>query len=596
MTKKITQLALTFFLIFVVGCGGGTDTAGNGSGNSNVVDQIANRTNIDGDDGNRQSRDRSGRNGGDSASSSAGSGNKNENGDGSNNVSQPDPTAFDSAIFPSVAVGGGALASDSDFGGALFPGKNSPESQEPDEEPEPQADRGRSDGSAMGLAGSQSDRSNRRGAPRGDVANNRGDEAENPEETDEPEEEAPLSLLAEAKRRFIKHEEEQGINLLYAYHLVDDEARSNYSLNWYKGLKEPRMLLRLGVGVVYNAPKDFEGRHPVIGDPGDPNEGASSNQNSGRGRGRGGRDSPGPVGLGGGGGGRRASRGSRAFKNVDTSRPDGFLLYYTGEFGESVVRELDNRRKGGNAAYGQLLKDVMEVELPKDEQEEQQASNRGGRRGGNPGAAASIGALSGRGGNRGRGGNSQEDEEDEDTSVLDQALGRGTAQKPDDEEFTGTIRPGVLLLGVGNKKSLLERAKAAKVDTLITFNVKITESRRGPTTNTTSVRVVDMKGKNDQLFGTKSLKDTTVEEKKDDGDDPLEKEVERLFARMDGDFSAGPLPSAINAENVKKRIGRLLKNSTDNPLPAAVEIVAFSGKEVIDPRTCQNRDGPIIRF
>ncbi|MEM9411638.1 MAG: hypothetical protein AAGA30_11025, partial [Planctomycetota bacterium] len=80
------------------------------------------------------------------------------------------------------------------------------------------------------------------------------------------------------------------------------------------------------------------GRHPVIGDPGDENEGVPASDRNGP---RGG----GPGSLGGTttrGGGSRG--GSRKYKNADTSRPDGFLLYYTGDFGTQLVDFIDSRR------------------------------------------------------------------------------------------------------------------------------------------------------------------------------------------------------------------------------------------------------------
>ena len=252
-------------------------------------------------------------------------------------------------------------------------------------------------------------------------------------------------------------------------------------------------------------------------------------------------------------------------------------MYYTGDFGRSLITELDERRTGSDTAYGKMLKDVMEVELPKEEEpEEEEISRRRPRNG------ASLG-LTGGGGRSRRGNNNSNNEPDpKETMVLNEAMGDGTAQKPDDEEFIGTIRPGVMLIGVGSKKGLIERAKAANLDALITFNVKVTTSRRGnPPTSTTSIKILDLKGDNEQMFSSRSLKDTMVQEKVDDGDDPVGNEIERLFSVLDEQFTAESLPSAINEDNVKKRIGRLLKTSGENPLPAAVEIVAFYEKRLL---------------
>ena len=587
--KRLTYFALTLCLTTMIGCGGDTNTATSSSdngGRSNVGDQIARRTSVDDgstaapesarDDrqatrGPSNGRDEfEGRGRGPEGSDTRADAGQEAAAD-SSPASPPDPNAFSSALFPNgkMAADSGEQVGDDvgrpadggegargQIAGTRSPGRGAPDL----------GDRGGPPGRRDGPGRGDFDDPNLRG--RGEAGTDLSANDSGEEESEEAAEDQPLTLLAQAKRRFLEHDEEQAIKLIYAHHLVSDEARSKYSLNWFNALKEPRLLLRLGVGIVFNAPKDFDGRHPVIGDPGDPNEGATRNSNSGDGRGR--RDTGGLAGFGG------ASRGSRAYKNVDTSRPDGYMLYYTGEFGEAVIREYEERRKS-KSTFGQILTDVMEIELPDNEAEKTAANRRGGRGGRGRGTIAPVGGtVAGTMGDSG-GGRGSRSQTPKDTTILDAAMGRGTAQKPDNEEFSGSIRPGVLLLGVGSKKELLERAKSANVDSLITFNVKITKPRRAnnPPTNTTSVKIIDLKGENEQIFSSRSLKDTTVEEKREDGEEPVEKEVERLFKVIDSDFAAGPLPSAINADNVKKRIGRLLKTSKDNPLPAAVEIVAF---------------------
>ena len=575
--KRSTQIGMAICIAAIFGCGGeSADNSGAGKNSSprrnNVADQIANRTSID-DEPSRDGAPVRGqappsRGGVDEpkkemAATSEPSG-----------ATAKDPNAFNSALFPAGIAGAGGIAGlEPGFGGALFPtGKSvasmvkskGSDEQNADEQP------GRGRIGALGGGASGREEPVGRGDPNSQVAGS-GPGSNDASDVMEAKTEAkPATLLAQAKRRFVEHDEENGIKLLYAHHLVSDEARSDYSLNWFKGLKEPRLLLRLGVGIIYNAPKDFDGRHPVIGDPGDPNEGATASRNNNRSgrRGRGGLSATGS------GGGSRG--GSRTYKDVNTERPDGYLLYYTGEFGEAVVRELDKRRKSDDSSFGKILKDVMDVELPNDEEEPERAPS--SRR---SSAASSISSL-GIGNSRGRG-RQPVDDEPKDSTVLDGALGNGTAQKPDDEEFTGSIRPGVMLVGVGSKVELLERAKAAGLDSLITFNVKVTTSRRGsnPPTSTTSVKVLDLKTDNEQLFSGRSLKDTMVSEKQDEGEDLVEKEIERLFNVMDSDFAAAPLPSAISADNVKKRIGRLLKTHADNPLPAAVEVVAFLEQKLL---------------
>ena len=232
-----------------------------------------------------------------------------------------------------------------------------------------------------------------------------------------------ISLLLDAKRLFEQHNEQAAVNYVYANHLISNEARENYQLQWFPGLKEPRLFFRWGVGVVFN-PKKFDGRHPVIGDPGDPDEGAS--RSSSGGRGAPGLGQPGSIGTGGGRGG---SRSGRTYKNVDTERPDGFLLYYTGDFGEKLISFLDERRLDDDAPfYGQILKDVMEAKEPESEADDDDSSGRNnvrqrGRFGGNTiGSAGDPGDSAGRGrGRNGRGGRNPLQRTD--TSVIDRCNG-----------------------------------------------------------------------------------------------------------------------------------------------------------------------------
>lgn len=461
-------------------------------------------------------------------------------------------TSFSSnGLFPNIAMGG----SSSRFGGGLFPGIDMGEAMKGD------AMEGEADKKDMADMSKDAD-----AATDGDA-----------EVVDaEPEPAKKISLLADAKKLFQSHRESDAINVIYVNHLVSDDARDEYPLSWFDGLKEPRLFFRWGVGVVFSQPSNFEGRHPVIGDPGDENEttsGTSGAPARGRGRSRGGGTlGPGDITGSGGGGGPRGSRsGSRTYKNIDTSRPDGFLMYYTGDFGQQLISHLDSRRMDSKPYYGQILKDVMEVEIPEEEQSTTARRPRGGRGLGQP--SGSLG-IAGDGGGQARGRSNRNREQDEaNADVLDRAMGRTTASKPDDE-FSGSILPGVELLGAGKKAELVQRARKADVDTMIMFTVKVSKSR-GEYFSTTSMKIVDVASE-ENLFNSKGLKDTKVSEAVEDGDDPVKDEVEKAFVSLaDKQFKAANMPKALNEQNVKKRIGRLLKQESNNPLAAAVEIVSF---------------------
>ena len=50
---------------------------------------------------------------------------------------------------------------------------------------------------------------------------------------------------------------------------------------------------------------------------------------------------------------------SSEYTNVETSNPEGFLLYYTGDYGNEFLDLLDERRKGSPAFYGDILRDLQ---------------------------------------------------------------------------------------------------------------------------------------------------------------------------------------------------------------------------------------------
>ena len=575
---SIRAFQLAFLSILLAGCGGDSkETASTSSGNNNKLitlndlgmannarnDQIEGGARGDdprADDSRQDSgvRNPAGRNpAGRSPAGRSPIGDSSNLGDqGSDTKEEPNDvlvsTSSGNGLFPKSAMGAGEQsASSSSFGGALFPGMDMG-----DGEP--------SESDIVSSSDSAAD----------------GDNAGDTDVEDvEPQETVNISLLPDAKKLFQSHQESDAIKVVYVNHLVSDNARDEYPLSWFAGLKEPRLFFRWGVGVVYTKPRDFDGRHPVIGDPGDENEKpAGTTSRSGRGNSRSGRGrgslGPGDITGSGGRGPSRARSGARTYKNIDTTRPDGCLMYYTGDFGLELISHLESRRKDKNPYYGQILKDVMEVEV--EEGDSQSNNNPNSRRPSRGSASGSLG-ISGGGGDLTRGGGgrnpagSQDDEEN--TDVLDRAMGRSTAALPE-EDFTGSIIPGVELLGVGKKAELVQRAKDSGVDMLIMFTVKISKSR-GNYFNTTNMKIVDINTE-ENVFNSKSLRDNKVEEAIEDGDDPVRDEVQKAFTSFaDKELKAAKMPKGLNEENVKKRVGRLLKQEIGNPLPAAVEIVSF---------------------
>ena len=54
--------------------------------------------------------------------------------------------------------------------------------------------------------------------------------------------------------------------------------------------------------------------------------------------------------------------------------------------------------------------------------------------------------------------------------------------------------------------------------------------------------------------------------------DNVDDELTKLFAFIDGNWKLGPVPAGLQSEHVLARIGQILNESHENPLPAACEV------------------------
>ena len=301
------------------------------------------------------------------------------------------------------------------------------------------------------------------------------------------------TLKADAVSEFQKRNEAEAFKNLYGYLLVSDTAREQYPVRWYSGLREPRAAFRWGVGVIYNAPRGEEEMAPlVVGDPEGSRERERSNSRSGGRRGGGGGgsgggqperdDGPGP------GGGGSANSGVNPYANVATDHPEGFVLYFTGDYGNELLTRLDSRRTSDEGHYGAILRDLAvdysEETVTASAPPPRQPSNFN-RRGQRSGDNLSMGGVSrppanraprgpvnpgdvGGGDNAGGGAAS--------AARINRVSTSSPSAQPDDNT-TGTLMPGVMLVGKGNKDDLVERAKNMGLDGLFLFTVRVSSGR-----------------------------------------------------------------------------------------------------------------------
>ncbi len=438
----------------------------------------------------------------------------------------------------------------------------------------------------------------------------------NPEGDEMPE------MMGRAVKQFSDlDKEDMAIQALYGHLLSDPSLVRTYPMKWYRGISQPRVLFRWGIGIVYMEPSGgLDGRHPVLGDPGGTGSaGGGSGNFDGGNAGLEGGDAP-PPGAGG-----STSSSERKYKNVNTARPDGIVLYYTGEMGEMVIDSLDKRRRTGDAYYGELLKSIPLL-LPS-QPTKQTASNSAGApgMGGGGGGTANRGfgssdarnarrnlpgaAVGGGGGGSSQpvqppsgdptfpsgssaGGNESGSNaaaksnapKEAPAKVLARAMGSGESAKPE-PNTTGTIVPGVMLVGVGKKAALVEKAKEMGLDALIVFNVTVSKTRSsGKVSSMTKMTILNLIDSDEEVvYSGKALKDTVVADQKEKGMTPVKTVVNAAFkSNADLKFKAEELPSALNSENVKRRVDSLVANPAGNPLPLALEVLNYHQDGLVD--------------
>lgn len=435
-------------------------------------------------------------------------------------------------LFPQMSLS----FSQRGFGGGLAPDFQNPVSTtaaDTDIEQDDRRGRRGSIGPAGGrdqVAGGRDDRGRRRSiGPAGGRSNSNDDI----DAADYPE-----GLMGNAAVAFEKGNEDAAFKYLYAHILSDDEAAGKYGLRWYSGLTQPKVAMRIGVAVNYSPPRTFEGKPPVIGDPEDVKlPGATASRSGGRSGGRN-RRSGNSIGAGAGGGFARATGTENSpYDNVDTERPEGFLMYYTGDFGDRLLNRLDARRTHDDAFYGEVLRDI----------------------------ADSMASPSG--------------------SRLDRANGRSAAADPK-ADVSGSLGPGVMLLGRGKKDAMVERGREMGLDVLMLFNVRVS-SGRSPS-GSASLKVYNLHSdKAEEVCSSRSLKSDTVAKKRESGvgekSDPVEVALDGVFKEtFDKKFRAAEMPAKLQPKHVLSRLKQVLAKSDADPLSTAVEIVGYHRLELLD--------------
>lgn len=383
----------------------------------------------------------------------------------------------------------------------------------------------------------------------------------------------PKSLKEQAMDAFLSGNDDKGFELLNTYYAMIPTAGEELAekMAWNPGLRRPALGPRFAFGATYNAPSEFKDSPQPIGS--EEAEAALEEAQAGSGEGSGGRKSK--RRRGGGGvanadpaaampamampamGGMPGMGGDAAQINV----ADEELGFYTGEFGTAMLDALKAKFSAGD--YGLVLQDLVVAAEGPGKKKQNQA--------GDPAMAAMPGmaampmpGIAGPGANPA--GENAEAEED--------------AAQP--------LAPAIAWVGTSkNKDELIKRATRANADVLIVYEVVIRPATATKfINNNTKLRITSIKKGSDKeevIFNSAQLNNRTVIEqrKKGQGEDPVEREINKAIAALDAKYTAAPLPEAVTAERAVARIESLVAASPEDPLAVLVEARFYAEKGLL---------------
>jgi hypothetical protein len=366
-----------------------------------------------------------------------------------------------------------------------------------------------------------------------------------------------LTYAEKSHQAFQEGNHQQAFRFLFADFLTNDkEARSNYGkMGWVPALQRPAIAVRWGIAVDYS-PGNYDGDPKPIGTTQTPSV-------QGRGRGGGGGSGPGAgaysdpsAGMGAGMPGGYGGPGGASRPGSNASRE--LVEKYTGDLGKEILDRFEKRIKEGGE-FGQVLADALKPASPAP------GSGRPGP-GGMPGGSVGM---------PGPGGYGMPGGYDASMGGVDYGYGapgmagmpggsgRG-AERDAGEDEPQQILPGLVMVGVGRREALLDRAREQELDVVVMFQVDVSENRRNGIINNTTRTVLYDVAKREPVKDTpaRALNNMRVQndrEKRPDRD-PVPEVAEQLFTFIDEHLAMRDMPKGINAENTLRRVGQLLQS------------------------------------
>jgi hypothetical protein len=143
-------------------------------------------------------------------------------------------------------------------------------------------------------------------------------------------------------------------------------------------------------------------------------------------------------------------------------------------------------------------------------------------------------------------------------------------------------KPGIVFVGSGATKEMIQRAKDADLDVLIHFEVTLKSTRDEPVQNISRCRLINVAtGKS---FGVSKPMDSNEEQLKsangDGGRDYVGKRIANLILIIDRDFKVAPLPK-LTPEVARRRVGSLLSTAAEKSLRTLAEIRLYQLQQLL---------------
>lgn len=342
----------------------------------------------------------------------------------------------------------------------------------------------------------------------------------------------PLTLADKAVQAFRQGKDQDAIAYLCAHGITAETGEAKEVLDkmgWSAALKRPAMAVRWGIALRYAPLRGYTGSIFPIGTTQNvqvrrpAGQMAGGQPNAGMGE-----MASGQPGMGGGG----------------KSHP--MLQQLTGELGARVLAQLQERVQRGD--FGQALAMLGKATVP--------AAGGAGMSGyGEPGSSGMSGEM-------GYG------------ETPPGGVG-GPGQAPGAPPVEAVpLGPGIVFLGLVTPKDMRQKAEAAGVDVICLFDIVLTPiPKQQLLKNETTIQVYDLT-QTRELFETKKLNNIQVQVERTEGksdEDPVDRELESLFAFVDSTWTLGDLPASLQAEHVLNRLKALLAEPPENPLSVLAE-------------------------